>query len=196
MGKMLLHCCCGPCAMYPLDLLISEGRDLDCFWYNPNIQPQFEFDRRHLNLAKACEHYGVKLISEGDKCMEDYWRSKEYLNEFASRCEMCYDIRMEQVAKFCSDNGYDSFTTTLLVSPYQQHDRIAEISDEKASKYGVKFDYIDFRPGFRQGQDMAREIGLYRQKYCGCIFSLEESKFRDKIYKSFEEGSLASTKTE
>ena len=64
------------------------------------------------------------------------------------------------------------------------------------SKYGIDFEYIDFRPGFRQGQDMAREIGLYRQKFCGCIFSLEESKFRDKIYKSFEDGSLASTKTE
>ena len=79
MGKMLLHACCGPCAMYPLDLLLSEGRDLDCFWYNPNIQPRFEFERRHENLAKACEHYGVSLISEGDKCMEDYWLSKEYL---------------------------------------------------------------------------------------------------------------------
>ena len=67
-----------------------------------------------------------------------------------------------------------------------QHDKIAEISDKKASQYGVKFEYMDFRPGFRQGQDMAREIGLYRQKFCGCIFSLEESKFRDKIYKSFE----------
>ena len=196
MGRMLLHACCGPCTMYPLDLLISEGRDLDCFWYNPNIQPQFEFDRRHENLAKACDHFGIRLISEGDKCMEDYWLSKEYLKEFPSRCDMCYDIRMEAVAKYCAENGYESFCTTLLVSPYQQHDKIAQICEMKASGYGVKFEYIDFRPGFRQGQDMAREIGLYRQKFCGCIFSLEESKFRDKIYKSFEEGSLASTSTE
>ena len=188
MGRMLLHACCGPCAMYPLDLLTSGGRDLDCYWFNPNIQPQFEFDRRHVNLAKACEHFGIRLISEGTECMEDYWRSKSYLDEFGSRCEMCYDIRMEEVAKFASQNGYESFSSTLLVSPYQQHDKIAEISDKKASKYGVKFDSIDFRPGFRKGQDMAREIGLYRQKYCGCIFSLEESKFRDKIYKSFEQG--------
>ncbi len=196
MGRMLLHACCGPCAMYPLDLLTSGGHDLDCYWYNPNIQPQFEFDRRHVNLEKACEHFKIKLISEGTECMQDYWLSKEYLNEFSSRCEMCYDIRMDHVAKFASENGYDTFCTTLLVSPYQQHDKIAHISEEKASKYGIDFEYIDFRPGFRQGQDMAREIGLYRQKFCGCIFSLEESKFRDKIYKSFEDGSLASTKTE
>ena len=196
MGRMLLHACCGPCAMYPLDLLTSGGRDLDCYWYNPNIQPQFEFDRRHVNLEKACEHFKIKLISEGTECMQDYWLSKEYLNEFSSRCEMCYDIRMDHVAKFASENGYDTFCTTLLVSPYQQHDKIARISEEKASKYGIDFEYIDFRPGFRQAQNMAREIGLYRQKFCGCIFSLEESKFRDKIYKSFEDGSLASTKTE
>ena len=167
MGKMLLHCCCGPCAMYPLDLLLTNAKDFDCFWYNPNIQPQFEFDRRHENLQKACDHYGVKLISVGTECMQDYWESKTYLAEFASRCDMCYDIRMDSVAKFASENGYESFCTTLLVSPYQ-------------------FEYMDFRPGYRQGQDMAREIGLYRQKFCGCIFSLEESKFRDKIYKSFE----------
>ena len=103
MGKMLLHCCCGPCAMYPLDLLISKEQDLDCFWYNPNIQPQFEFDRRHVNLQKACDHYGVKLISVGTECMQEYWLSKSYLEEFSSRCEMCYDIRMDQVARFASD---------------------------------------------------------------------------------------------
>ena len=111
MGKMLLHCCCGPCAMYPLDLLTSAGMDLDCYWYNPNIQPQFEFDRRHENLAKACDHFNIKLISEGSECMQDYWLSKAYLDEFASRCEMCYDIRMDHVAKFAADNGYDTFCT-------------------------------------------------------------------------------------
>ena len=138
MGKMLLHCCCGPCAMYPLDLLLTNAKDLDCFWYNPNIQPQFEFDRRHENLQKACDHYGVKLISVGTECMQEYWESKTYLEEFASRCEMCYDIRMDQVAKFASENGYESFCTTLLVSPYQQHDKIAEISDKKASQHGFQ----------------------------------------------------------
>ena len=104
MGRMLLHACCGPCAMYPLDLLTSGGRDLDCYWYNPNIQPQFEFDRRHVNLEKACDHFKIKLISEGTECMQDYWLSKEYLNEFSTRCEMCYDIRMDHVSKFASEN--------------------------------------------------------------------------------------------
>ena len=184
--SLLLHCCCGPCAMYPVDLLLKDDRDIDLLWYNPNIQPQFEWDRRLENLGKVAEHYGVKLITVGDACEEEYWKSEEYLSEYPTRCDMCYDRRMDVVAKYAAEHGYSSFCTTLLVSPYQQHDKIAAVSEQKAEKYGASFEYMDFRPGFRQGQDMAREIGLYRQKYCGCIFSLESSKFRDKIYRSFE----------
>ncbi len=185
--KLLLHACCGPCAMYPLDLLLSEGRDLDVFWYNPNIHPEFEYNRRLENLKLAADHFKVPLIKGDDECEEEYWLSKTYLEEYETRCDMCYDVRMSAIAKFAADNGYDSYTTTLLVSPYQQHDKIALIAENKAKEYNTHFEYIDFRPGFRQGQDMARQIGLYRQKFCGCIFSLEESKFRDKIYRSFEQ---------
>ncbi len=185
-GKLLIHCCCGPCSMYPFKLLISAGITPDCFWFNPNIHPKFEWDRRLSNLQKACDSFEFRLIKGDDRCEEEYWRSKAYLEQFKSRCEMCYDTRMEAVAKYCADNGYDSFCTTLLVSPYQQHDRIARISAEKADKYGVKFFYVDFRPGFRYGQRLAKEIDLYRQKYCGCCFSLDESEFKDKIIRSFE----------
>lgn len=168
-GRLLLHCCCGPCSMYPLKLLTSQGIEPDCFWFNPNIHPQFEWDRRLENLQKACDSYGLKLVREGVSCEEEYWRSKEYLEKYGSRCEMCYDRRMEETARYCADHGYDSFCTTLLVSPYQQHDRISEISREKAERYGVKFYYLDFRPGFYFGQKLAKEIGLYRQKYCGWL---------------------------
>ncbi len=98
-GKLLLHCCCGPCSMYPLKLLISSGITPDCYWFNPNIHPQFEFDRRLQNLSKACEAYELRLFAEGDDCEEDYWRAKEYLEKYGSRCEMCYDRRMEAAAK-------------------------------------------------------------------------------------------------
>ena len=185
MAGMLLHACCGPCAMYPVDLLLSEDVDLDLYWFNPNIHPEFEWNRRLENLAKAADHYHVDLIREG-VCEEDYWRSGVYLEAYDSRCIMCYDRRLDATARYASTHGYDCFGTTLLVSPYQQHDRIAEIGRAKASKYGIEFAYRDYRPGFRQGQNMARDIGLYRQKYCGCCFSLEESEFRDKILKSFQ----------
>lgn len=183
--SLLLHCCCGPCAMYPVKNLLDNNFDTTLFWFNPNIHPEFEWNRRLENLKKVSEHYQLELnIQEG--FMQDYWLSKEYLNTYKSRCEMCYDIRLEEVAKFASANGFDSFSTSLLVSPYQQHDTIARIAEEKGNKYGVRFKYFDFRPGFREGQNMAREIGLYRQKYCGCIYSLEESDFKEKILKSFE----------
>ena len=170
--------------MYPQKFLLDEGTAYDMLWFNPNIHPQFEWDRRLENLQIAADHYGVQLFREG-VCLEDYWKSKSYMDEFGSRCAMCYDIRMDNTAKYAAEHGYDSFTTTLLVSPYQQHDLIAEVCQAKADKYGVEFRYYDFRPGFREGQNMARDIGLYRQKYCGCIFSLEESDFRDKIIRSF-----------
>lgn len=183
--SMLLHACCGPCAMYPVDYLLSNDVDLDLFWFNPNIHPEFEWNRRLENLRKVADHYKLDLIETGD-CREQYWLSKEYLEEYKTRCLMCYDVRMDEVAKYAAENNYDSFSTTLLVSPYQNHEAIIESAEKKALKYGVEFSYYDFRPGFRQGQNMARDIGLYRQKYCGCIFSLEESDFREKILKSFE----------
>ena len=180
---MLLHACCGPCAMYPLQLLTDNGRDLDVLWYNPNIHPEFEWNRRLENLHKACDHYGVRLI-EIEGFEEEYWRSGEYLKDFPSRCAMCYDKRMDVVAAYAAEHGYDSFCTTLFVSPYQQHELIRSTCESKADKYDVAFEYMDFRPGFRQGQNMTRDIGLYRQKYCGCCFSLDESEFKDKILKS------------
>lgn len=183
--NMLLHACCGPCSMYPQSDLKSKGIDYDMVWYNPNIHPEFEWNRRLENLRMAASHYSVNLI-EIPGFMESYWKSGEYKELYDSRCKMCYDIRLDEVAKYAASNGYSSFSTTLLVSPYQQHDVIASVAEEKASKYGIQFSYFDWREGFREGQNMAREIGLYRQKYCGCIFSLEESSFRDKIYKSFD----------
>lgn len=182
--SLLLHACCGPCAMYPVDMLLKSDRSLDLYWFNPNIHPEFEWNRRLENLRTVADHYGLILHEEG-KCQEEYWRSGEYLKQFGSRCNMCYDVRMDAAARYAAEHGYDAFCTTLLVSPYQQHEVICDTARRKAEKYGVEFEYIDFRPGYREGQNMAREIGLYRQKYCGCTFSLDESKFKDKIFKSF-----------
>ena len=182
--SLLLHACCGPCSMYPVDTLLESGRELDLFWFNPNIHPEFEWNRRLENLKKAADHFNVELITR-EGFMQDYWLNKEYLSEYESRCRMCYDIRLDAVAKYAKENRNDAFSTTLLVSPYQDHETIIKTADRKAEKYGIDFEYHDFREGFRKGQNMARDIGLYRQKYCGCIFSLEESEFREKIIKSF-----------
>ena len=90
------------------------------------------------------------------------------------RCEYCYTVRLEKVFEYASKNGYTAVTTTLLISPYQKHEKIIEVCEKLSQKYGVKFLYKDYRPYFRHGQQIAKDMGLYRQKFCGCIFSIDE----------------------
>lgn len=192
MTRLLLHCCCGPCAMFPVADLINRGYSSDnmsLFWYNPNIHPEFEWNRRLLNLQKVSDYYHIDLLTK-EGFMQSFWESKDYLKdnggEYMSRCDMCYDIRIDNTCRYAVEHGYEAVSSSLLVSPYQNHERIKSVFERKSRDYGIKFLYLDWRDNFREGQKMARDIGLYRQKYCGCIFSLEESEFRDKIYRSFE----------
>ena len=190
-GKMLLHACCAPCAEYPVSDLISQGIVPDVLYYNPNIHPKFEFERRREQVEKLGEIYGLSCFYSDDFRIDD-WLSRSWEGKYASRCDMCYEIRMGFVARYAKEHGYDSFSTSLLVSPYQQHDKIAQIARACSEKYGVAFSYYDWRPNFREGQTMAREHGLYRQKYCGCIYSLEDSEFKEKIIASFPDSWEAS----
>ena len=105
------------------------------------------------------------------------------------RCGYCYDVRFELLAKVAKEEGFDAFSTTLLVSPYQNHELIIKVAEEKAKKYGVDFYYRDFRVGFREGQQIARDLGMYMQKYCGCIFS-EEERYAKKIAKDKESSNV------
>ena len=191
--SILLHVCCGPCAEWPVRVLQEEGYNLTAFFYNPNIHPLFEHDRRRDNARKLMELRNVPFL-EDDTYMEDQWRGAAWTENYPSRCAMCYDVRMRKTAEEAARLGMHAFSTTLLVSPYQDHEAIFTAATRAAAEYGVDFFYRDFRPGYREGQNMAREDGLYRQKYCGCILSLDESKFRDKIYKDFE-GSLGETRS-
>ena len=194
-GEVLLHICCGPCAEWPIASLKQEGFSLTAYFYNPNIHPLFEH-RRRLNGAKTvCSVQDVPFFSD-DSCEPERWiaMSEKRSPEEEGRCAMCYRIRMDRVAAEAKARGIPMFTTSLLVSPYQSHEKLIEVCEEAALRYDVKFLYRDFRPGFREGQKMAREHGVYRQKYCGCILSLEESDFREKIYRDFE-GSIGATTT-
>ncbi len=190
-SRMLLHACCAPCAEYPVSDLLSLGVRPDILYYNPNIHPKFEFDRRKEQIVKLGQIYDLSCLYSDDFRMDD-WLTKAWEGKYSSRCKMCYSIRMDYVAKYASENGYDCFSTSLLVSPYQQHDFIAEIASASADKYGVRFEYFDWRLHFREGQAMAREHGLYRQKYCGCIYSLKDSEFKEKIIASFPDSWEAS----
>lgn len=184
--RILLHACCAPCAEYPVFDLLSRDIRPDILYFNPNIHPKFEFERRREQVEKLGEIRGLDCFYSEDFRIDD-WLSGSWKENYSSRCLMCYDIRMDYVAKYARDNGYQCFSSSLLVSPYQNHDAIVMSAERAAEKYGVTFSYTDWRPHFREGQNMAREHELYRQKYCGCIFSLEESEFREKIIRSFPE---------
>lgn len=175
--KLLLHICCGPCAVYPVSAIREEGIEFEGLFFNPNIHPIEEFVRRKENVEKlsAIKDFNVTFR---DEFMQKEWES--YENQNVSRCNMCYILRLEEAAKTASIKGFEAFTTTLLVSPYQNHDLIQKLGEDYALKYGVEFYYRDFRSGFRKGQQEAKDLGLYRQKYCGCIMSLSEANSSKK----------------
>lgn len=170
--KLLLHTCCAPCSVYCVETLKKENIDITSFWYNPNIHPYKEYEARLECLKKYDEEIGIPLI------IEDYYGLREFcknvVNKLDNRCGYCYLCRLEKTAKYAKENGYDAFSTTLLISPYQDHESLKKIGEMLEKKYGVKFLYRDFRPGFRDGQNKARKLGFYMQKYCGCVFSEEE----------------------
>lgn len=174
-AKLLLHVCCGPCAEYPLAIL-QEDYEVSLFFYNPNIHPLKEWYMRLEGVIQLAEIHQVPLIVVSDY-EEELWASMQ--DQPARRCRMCYSTRMRATALEAAQRGFDFFTTSLLVSPYQQHDLIRELAEEGAADLGVDFLYQDFRPGFREGQNMAREDGLYRQRFCGCICSFKLSKFQE-----------------
>lgn len=175
--KLLLHMCCGPCSVYPADVLKEENIEFEGLFYNPNIHPWEEYGKRKENVAKFSEIKDVK-VNYLDGFNQDMW--EEFKGDEESRCNMCYSLRLDRAAAFAKEKGFDAFTTTLLVSPYQKHELIKELGERFSNKYGVDFYYRDFRPGFRQGQQKAKEMGLYRQKFCGCIVSYNEAKNRRK----------------
>lgn len=183
-SEILLHICCGPCAEWPVDVLQKEGFALHAFYYNPNIHPSFEYERRKENAEKLMNLRSIPFSSD-DQNLESMWRENGWEDEYASRCEMCYDLRIMRTAMEAKARGIPYFSTTLLVSIYQNHDAIVRAGEKAAKQTGTSFLYRDFRDGFREGQEMAKSDGLYRQKYCGCILSLEESAYKEKIYQSF-----------
>ena len=171
--KLLLHTCCAPCSVYCIKSLRSEGIKPVVYWFNPNIHPYMEYKTRRDTLKEYTESIGVKAIFDENYGLKDF--CKNVINDLENRCvKYCYSVRLEQTAKYAKENGYDTFSTTLLISPYQNHEALKKIGEEMAEKYGLTFLYRDFRQGFRQGQTEARELGLYMQKYCGCIFSEED----------------------
>ncbi|HHU52490.1 MAG TPA: epoxyqueuosine reductase QueH [Clostridiaceae bacterium] len=182
--KMLLHLCCGPCGEYPIEILKSmEKYDLTLYFYNPNIHPEKEWYRRLEGALRLAELRKLPIVVE-EGCDPETWCQ---IGRILGRCAYCYESRMKKVACYAGENGFDIITTSLLVSPYQNKQMIHQAGRRQAAKNSVEFLAADFTEGFRKGQQMARADGLYRQKYCGCMISLEDSDFLVKIKKDLAE---------
>lgn len=180
--KLLLHACCGPCSCYPTEKLSSDNIDFDILYFNPNIHPYKEFKRRLHTLREFCEKKKYKLIVDKSYPLEECLRGM--LDEPVVRCAYCYRVRMMYAAEYAKNNGYDAFTTTLLVSPYQKHELIIAMAKEASAKYDIPFYYEDFREGYQRGVDISLEMELYRQPYCGCVFSERDRYERVKKKKN------------
>ena len=175
--KLLLHICCAPCSIMCIETLRGEGIEPVGFWDNPNIHPFTEFRMRRNTLVDYAKEIGLSLVVEGGYGLRPFLEAVG--GDFDGRCPVCYRLRMRSAARYAAENGFTHFTTTLLISPYQNHELLAQTAREAAEEFGVSFLYRDFRPSFREGQDRARAMGLYMQKYCGCIFS-EEDRYRKR----------------
>jgi predicted adenine nucleotide alpha hydrolase (AANH) superfamily ATPase len=161
-----------------VETLRSEAIRPDLFWFNPNIHPYTEYKARRDTLAQFAGDEGLELILEDDYGLRSFITGLG--GSFEDRCTYCYRIRLAKTASYAAAQGYDCFSTTLLISPYQKHGIIREIADEEAKKHGLQFLYRDFRPAFREGQRKARERRYYMQQYCGCIFSEEERYAKER----------------
>ena len=176
--KLLMHTCCAPCSVYCIDSLREEGIEPTVYWYNPNIHPYTEYKARRDCLKEYTKSIGVEAIFEEDYGLDEF--CKNVISDLKNRCiNYCYKVRLEKTVKYAKEHGYDAFTSTLFVSIYQKHEELKKICEELSKKYEIKFLYRDFRVGFREGQAKARELGLYMQKYCGCVFS-EEMRYYNR----------------
>lgn len=177
--SLLLHSCCGPCSTYVLEYL-TQYFDVTLLFYNPNIYPEEEYNKRLENQYKVIEKYsncsGVKIIDLPYKHDEflDSVIGLESEAEGGARCLECFRLRMEKTAQIASEKCFDYFTTTLSVSPHKNCFVLNELGKEFSEKFGVKYLYSDFkkREGYKRSIELSKEFQLYRQEYCGCEFSL------------------------
>lgn len=181
--KILMHQCCGPCSIYPLSVLIGDKNiEITSYFYNPNIHPVQEFYRRMESSLIVNEYFGVDYILEEEYGLTEFLRSNVFHEK--ERCAYCYSVRMEKTAEKAAELGYDAFSSTLLYSRMQNHSLIKEICEKAATDKGTAFYYQDFREGWDEGIKISKEMEIYRQNYCGCIYS-EEDRFRSQLSKKF-----------
>ncbi len=172
--KLLMHMCCSNCSLYPMKSLLSKGLDVRGLWFNPNIHPLPEYTERLASMEKLQKLWSFDVEYADHYGLDDFMRVIG--NPDDNRCARCYEMRLEETARTAGKMSLDGFTTSLLVSPYQKFDTIVAIGNEIGRRHSVPFFVEDFRVGYRESIPLSKELGLYRQKYCGCIFSEAERR--------------------
>ncbi|PID77361.1 MAG: hypothetical protein CSB24_01790 [Deltaproteobacteria bacterium] len=170
--KLLLHSCCAPCTIYPLIKLGEEGYKIEVLFYNPNIHPFTEYRNRLNSLKDFLKDKDIRLHIPEEYELKTFFR--KVVNNESKRCLSCYQIRIDFSINYMKNHGFDAFSTTLLYSKYQNHDFIKKYAEMECRKDELDFAYADFRKGWQDGIDESIRLEMYRQKYCGCLYSEQE----------------------
>jgi predicted adenine nucleotide alpha hydrolase (AANH) superfamily ATPase len=170
--RILLHICCANCAIYPLQRMGEKGNEIVGYFFNPNIHPYQEYQKRLECLREYSGGVGLNVIYRDEYLLEEFLRNVSHQEK--ERCRYCYSLRLESTAREAKKNAFDGFSTTLLQSTHQNHALIKETGERIAHEIGIPFYYEDFRQGWKKGMEVSKAMGLYRQQYCGCIYSEKE----------------------
>ena len=176
--KILLHICCAPCTIYPLEILQKEAGQVKGLFFNPNIHPYLEYKKRLDTVREYAAREGLEVAVAEGYPIEEFLLKTAALGK--DRCSYCYEVRLRHTAEQARKGLFDAFTTTLLYSRYQKHDLIRATAEDAAREFNIPFYYRDFREGWEEGVRLSKEMGLFRQKYCGCIYSEKERFYKGK----------------
>ncbi len=176
--NLLIHVCCAPCLVAPYYDLKAQGMDVTGFWFNPNIHPLTEYRLRVQSLRDFAGREEIPVIYRDEYNLDDFLRMAAFHE--TERCEGCYRLRLKATAQQAKAGGFELWTSTLFYSRYQNHELMKQIAEEYASEYGVPFHYQDFREFWQRGIELSKEQEMYRQKYCGCIYSERDRYERKK----------------
>lgn len=173
--KIVLHACCAICSAYPLSMLKDSGYDVIVYFYNPNIHPEEEYQKRLEAQHTLCKHFDYKLV-EGEYNPDEYYsfvKGFENEPERGLRCDKCFELRLQKTAEYAKSIGVDTFTTSIVISPHKNFSKISQIGEKIAKDMGINYLAIDFKKkdGFLKTNRISKELNLYRQNYCGCSFA-------------------------
>ncbi len=174
--KVLLHVCCANCAIYPIKTMKEDGLEVMGFFYRHNIHPYTECLKRQEALQTYAEQINLKVIYQEGYDIEGFVQNVAFRE--SERCNYCYHDRLRSTALLAKRGKFDYFSSTLLYSKHQQHDLIRTMGESIGKSVGVRFLYQDYREGWKEGIECSKQMGLYRQHYCGCIYSEKERYFK------------------